>query len=165
MGMIQIEPLSAAAFAPFGEVIETAKTPIVINAGFAQRFDDLCAIDVASEDGSSKISVFIARKRAFPLAISMMERHPLGSQAFMPLQDRPWYVVVCADPADLASFQAFAATGDQGVNYARGTWHFPLIALNDGDRFLVVDRKAHQGEKLAANLEEVPLSSPLILQP
>lgn len=138
---LTIETLTVAAFAPFGEVIEATREPLHINAGFARRFNDLCTVDVDREGGATNVSVFIARARALPLAITMMERHPLGSQAFMPLQDAPWLAVVCADPTDPASFRAFAASGHQGVNYARNTWHFPLITFGEGDRFLVVDRK------------------------
>jgi len=147
-----IEPLTAAAFARFGEVIETAKEPLVINAGFARRYNDLCAVDVAPEGGQTNVSIFIARARALPLTVTMMERHPLGSQAFMPLQDRPWLAVVAADPLDPASFRAFAVPGTLGVNYARNTWHFPLITFGEGDRFLVVDRKGP-----GSNLVEIAL--------
>lgn len=140
MTTIAIAPLTREAFAPFGEVIDTSGEPFVINAGFARRFNDLCTVETAAE-GETNVSIFIARARALPLAIAMMERHPLGSQAFMPLQDAPWTVVVCTDPEDAASYRAFTCKGTQGVNYARNTWHFPLITFGEGDRFLVVDRK------------------------
>ena len=140
MRRLPIEPLTSAAFAPFGEVIDTSGQPLVINAGFARRFNDLCGVETA-EAGQTNVSLFVARARALPLTITMMERHPLGSQAFMPLQDAGWLTVVCADPDDADSYRAFAATGVQGVNYARNTWHFPLITFGEGDRFMVVDRK------------------------
>ena len=148
---LKAEPLTAAAFAPFGEVIATSGEPITINAGFARRFNDLCAVDLAGEGAATNVSIFIARARALPLAITMMERHPLGSQAFMPLQDAAWMAVVCTDPDDPASFRAFAAAGTQGVNYARNTWHFPLITFGEGDRFLVVDRKG-PGDNLVEHM-------------
>jgi len=141
MSPLSIETVTPEAFAPFGTVIETTREPLHINAGFARRFNDLCPVDVAGEGGETNVSIFIARARALPLAITMMERHPLGSQAFMPLQDAPWLAVVCRDPADAASYRAFALDGTQGLNYARNTWHFPLITFGEGDRFLVVDRK------------------------
>lgn len=134
-------PLTPEAFAPFGQVIETGGEPITINAGFARRYNDRCTVDVAAGGGETNVSVFVARARILPLSITMMERHPLGSQAFMPLQERPWLAVVCTDPDDRSSYRAFACTGTQGVNYAVNTWHFPLITFVDGDRFLVVDRK------------------------
>ena len=141
MSTIPIQPLTRAAFASFGEVLDTSTTPLIINAGFASRHNDLCNVDVASGGGTSNVSIFVAKARSLPLAVTMMERHPLGSQAFMPLQDSPWLVVVCVDPDDAASYRAFAATGRQGVNYGKNTWHFPLITFAEGDRFLVVDRK------------------------
>lgn len=141
MSAIPIQPLTRQAFAPFGAVLDTASTPLVINAGFANRHNDLCAVDVTAGGGMTNVSIFVAKARTLPLAVTMMERHPLGSQAFMPLQDSPWLVVVCTDPLVPASYCAFAATGRQGINYAVNTWHFPLVTFADGDRFLVVDRK------------------------
>lgn len=141
MHPISSTPLTAAAFAPFGEVIEASGEPLVINAGFARRFNDRCAVDVGMEGGETNVSVFIAKARSLPLSVTMMERHPLGSQAFIPMQDQPWLALVCLDPADPASYRAFAANGRQGVNYARNTWHFPLITFGEGNHFLVVDRK------------------------
>ena len=149
---LPVAPLTSAAFAPFGEVIETAKEPLIINAGFARRFNDLCTVEVAPEGGETNVSIFIARARALPLAITMMEKHPLGSQAFMPLQNQPWMLVVCTNPANPATFRAFAATGTQGVNYARNTWHFPLITFGEGDRFMVVDRKGPGNNLVEQNL-------------
>ena len=140
MTRIPVRSLTRELFAPFGEVIEARKEPLVINAGFARRFNDLCKVETA-EGGETNISIFIARARMLPLAITMMERHPLGSQAFMPLQDSPWLAVVCSDPEDAGSYRAFACDGRQGVSYARNTWHFPLITFGEGDRFFVVDRK------------------------
>lgn len=152
------EPLTKAAFAPFGDVVETdGAASIEINQGFARRFDALAAIDTAAGGAPVNISLFDARPRPQPIAIELMERHPLGSQLFMPLQDRPWLVVVCADPRDHASYRAFTATGRQGVNYARNVWHHPLLVVGEGERFMVVDRAG------ADNLEEVRLDRPLSL--
>lgn len=159
MKVLTIEPLTAEAFAPFGEVVETeGAAPLVINEGFATRLNSAARIDVNAEAGTVNIAIFEASARPQPIRIGMMERHPLGSQLFMPLQPSNWLVVVCADPADPNSFRAFAASGAQGVNYARGTWHFPLLVMGEGERFLVVDR-AGPGR----NLEEVTLPAPLTL--
>jgi ureidoglycolate lyase len=155
---VKIAPLTAAAFAPFGEVIETGGTPLHINQGFADRFDDLCKVDVI-DGGAVKISIFEARPRPQPIRIDLMERHPLGSQAFYPLQNEDWLVLVCSDPQDEASFRCFRATGRQGVNYARGCWHFPLLVFAPS-RFIIVDRKGPGN-----NLEEVMLPQPLQLIP
>ena len=113
MNLLAIQPLTKEAFAPFGEVIDTSSEPLIINQGYARRFNNLCSVDVAREGGETNVSIFIARARVLPLALTMMERHPLGSQSFTPLQDTPWLAVVCMDPEDAASFRAFAATGDR----------------------------------------------------
>jgi ureidoglycolate lyase len=153
--MIKIIPLTRQAFGPFGEVIEMAGTPLAINQGFADRYDDLCKLD---GDGI-KLSLFAASPRPQPIQINLMERHPLGSQAFYPLQNEDWLVLVCADPHIKSTYRCFKATGRQGVNYARGTWHFPLLVFKPS-RFIVVDRKGP-----GKNLEEVMLQVPLSLLP
>lgn len=150
---MKIEPLTKASFAPFGDVIEIeGATHYPINQGFAERFNDLARVDVTAEGGSVNISIVNAVVRPKPIGLKLMERHPLGSQIFYPLQDRPWLVVVCVEPHDAKSFRVFRATGRQGINYARNTWHFPLLVLEDGSRFLVVDRKGP-----GTNLEEVAI--------
>jgi ureidoglycolate lyase len=152
------QPLTKAGFARFGDVVETdGAAPIEINQGFARRCNGLANIDVASDGAAVNISLFEARPRPQPIEIKLMERHPLGSQLFMPLQDRPWLVLVCDDPRDPASYHAFAASGRQGVNYARNVWHHPLLVFNEGSRFLIVDRLG------ADNLEEAWLERPLFL--
>lgn len=134
-------PLTKAGFAPFGDVLEMEGAErSSINQGFAERFNDLTSVDVAAEDGSVNVSIVTAKPRPRPIAIRLMERHPLGSQIFYPLQDKPWLVLVCADPRDAASFRAFNASGRQGINYARNTWHHPLLVFEDS-RFMVIDRK------------------------
>jgi ureidoglycolate lyase len=159
MATIPIEPLTRAAFADHGEVIEGAgAAPLRINQGFAERIDGLARIDVAAEGGHVNVSLFGALARPQPIGVALMERHPLGSQLFYPLQDSPWLVLVCRDPRDSRSYRAFLATGQQGVNYARGVWHHPLLVLGDHERFLVVDR-AGPGR----NLEEATLDAPHVL--
>jgi ureidoglycolate lyase len=149
--MLRPEPLTRAAFAPFGEVIEMeGHSASIINQGFAQRFNDLAGVDVAMEGGAPNISLFLGQPRPTPIAIALMERHPLGSQAFIPLQDRPWLVLVCGDVHDFASYRAFTASGRQGVNYGRNVWHHPLLVHDAGSRFLIVDHKGPGN-----NLEEV----------
>jgi ureidoglycolate lyase len=144
---MKIAPLTRAGFAPFGEVIEIdGAQHYPINQGFAERFNDLAFVDAEAVN----ISIVVAKPRPKPIAITLMERHPLGSQIFYPLQDRPWLVVVCGAPKDSTSFRAFSATGRQGINYARNAWHHPLLVLEAESRFLVVDRKGP-----GANLEEV----------
>lgn len=159
MRTIPIEPLTKAAFAGFGDVVETdGARPIGINQGFAERCDGLAGIDTGSDGGRVNVSLFAARPRPMPIAIAMMERHPLGSQLFMPLQNSDWLVVVCQDPREPQSYRAFRATGSQGVNYGRGVWHHPLLVLGEAERFMVVDR-AGPGN----NLEEVWLDAGIAL--
>ena len=153
MRTIATEPLTKEAFAPFGDVVQAAETERVrINQGFAERADGLARIDVATNGGSVNVSLFCAMARPSPIAIALMERHPLGSQLFYPLQDAVWLALVCTDPRDPRSYRAFAATGRQGVNYARNVWHHPLLVTADDHAFIVVDR-AGPGD----NLEEFML--------
>jgi ureidoglycolate lyase len=147
---LSIAPLTKAGFAPFGQVVETGDVkPKLINEGFAERFDDLAGIDVAAEGGEVNVSLFMGSARPVPLVIKLMERHPLGSQLFMPLSGAPWLVVVCTDPGVPSSYRAFAASGRQGVNYARNCWHHPLLVVGEAGPFLVIDRKGP-----GSNLEE-----------
>lgn len=147
---LSIAPLTKAGFAPFGEVVETGDVkPMLINEGFAERYDDLASIDVAAEGGEVSVSVFVGSARPGPLVIKLMERHPLGSQLFMPLSRTRWLVVVCTDPGVPSSYRAFAASGRQGVNYARNCWHHPLLVVEDASAFVVVDRKG-----AGSNIEE-----------
>ena len=138
--------LTAKAFAPFGDVIETDGAEIrVINNGTTQRFHDLARVQALGAEARVLVSIFRGEPFEFPLTITMMERHPLGSQAFMPLQDRPWLVVVAPDeggrPGQPRAFLVEPAEGGlRGVNYAPGTWHHPLIALSRQGDFLVIDR-------------------------
>ncbi len=155
-----IAPLTKAAFAPFGEVVEMdGGEQITINQNFAQRFNNLAHIDVAHEGGSVNISLASAIPRPQPIAIKLMERHPLGSQIFYPLQDEPWLVLVCSDPKDINTYRAFKANGQQGINYKRNAWHHPLLVLNNS-RFMVIDR---QGP--GTNLQEVWLEKEFLLSP
>ena len=136
---LAIEPLTAAAFAEFGDVIDagSAGHGHAINSGSAERLHDLMAIQV--QDGRPIVSVVRAAARPLPFIVAMLERHPLGSQAWIPLDPRlRFLVVVASDPE--ATPRAFLAHGGQGINYRPGTWHHPLIALDPGS-WLVIDRE------------------------
>lgn len=139
---IAVRPLTKTAFAGFGDVVEARGAQLrLINAGTTTRFHDLAAIDVAGQDGRPLISIFCGQPFALPVEIGMMERHPLGSQAFFPLSGRPFLVAVAHDEGDRPGTPlAFLAAGDQGVNYAKNVWHHPLLALDAVSDFLVVDR-------------------------
>jgi len=154
MRTIHPQPLTAASFAPFGDVIELAGAQsIPINAGTTTRFHDLATVDVLAEGGRPLVNLFRAQPRVEPVQLSLMERHPLGSQAFMPLGDAPYLVVVAEDEGGRpGALLAFITTGWQGVNYARGVWHHPLLALGAVRDFIVVDRGG-----AGVNLEEHPI--------
>lgn len=142
MKFLAIEPLTREAFAPFGDVVELAGAlHYPINLGSTERFHDLAAVDVADAGGRPLINLFRGRPRGLPFEIRMMERHPLGSQAFLPLDDAP-YLIVVAPPGELRpeSLRAFITSGWQGVNYAKDTWHHPLLALGRTRDFIVIDR-------------------------
>jgi len=142
---IIVNKLTQAVFKPYGEVIEISDSceTMTINDGYATRYHDLAAVDVNHAHGRPLISIFRGRPRPLPLKIHMMEQHPLASQAFMPLSRKP-FVVVVAPPGDTVQpgkLAAFITNGNQGVNYARGVWHFPLLLLGDEEQdFIVMDR-------------------------
>jgi ureidoglycolate lyase len=152
---LRVEPLTSGAFRPFGDVIEARSNAqqFVINEGFATRFHDLAQVDVAQGGGRVGVSIFRAVPRALPLRLSVMERHPLGSQAFVAMSELPFLVVVAppSETLDVGQIRCFRAEAGQGVNYAAGTWHHPLIALERPSDFLVIDRVEGTGN----NLDEV----------
>lgn len=156
------EPLTGQRFAPYGDVIEAAlDKSVAMNAARFERFDDLCSVDIA--DGGH-IAMSVARCRtptALPLRIDTVERHPLGSQAFVPLQ-RCRMVIVVAPPGEsvaVGDLRAFVTNGKQGFNYHRGTWHMPLIAFDAGQEFLVIDRGGPE-----PNCEEYMLDDNVMLE-
>jgi len=149
------EPLTAEAFAPFGSVIQVSDRAdrVAINYGWTDRYDRLAAIDVADQGGTAAISIFRARPLD-PLVLRVFERHPLGSQSFMPLSGRPYLVAVApGDAFDAAQVRLFHAEAHQGVHYAKNRWHHFVLALDAESDFLVVDRTG-PGD----NCEEVELA-------
>jgi ureidoglycolate lyase len=148
-GMLPIEPLTERDFAPFGRVLQAQGAHhFPINQGTTTRFHALAVADPGA-DGQAIVSIFRGTRCAEPIEIAMLERHPLGSQAFMPLSAHPWLVVTAPRP-QAAALRCFRATGVQGVQYDAGVWHHPLLVLALEQDFLVVDR---QGP--GSNLEEV----------
>jgi ureidoglycolate lyase len=148
------EPMTAEAFARFGSVIEASEDAVRldINQGHASRYDRLAEIDVADGGGTGAISLFRARPLAEPV-LRVFERHPLGSQSFVPLSGRPYLVAVApAGDFDPAEIRLFRAEGHQGVHYKKGVWHHFLLVLDADSDFLVVDR-AGPGD----NCEEIAL--------
>ena len=156
MKTLAIEPLTREAFAPFGDVIELeGAKQIPINLGTTIRYHDLAKVDVTDEAGRTLVNLFRGQPRALPFEITMMERHPLGSQAFIPLNDKPYLVVVApAGELDESKIRAFVTSGWQGVNYAKGVWHHPLLALGEVSDFIVVDRGGDGHNLNEQNLRE-----------
>ena len=139
-GVIHIEPLTVAAFAPFGDVLDVSGEPDkIINQGLCGRYHDRAVVDVT--DGKAGISLFNAQARQLPLVLDMVERHPDGSQAFLPMSFTPFLVIVAPDENGKPGRpRAFMTTAGQGVNYHRGTWHGVLTPLHAPGLFAVVDR-------------------------
>jgi len=155
---LETSALTAAAFAPYGDVIETTDAPdMIINQGMCGRYHDLATLDFA--DGRAGISLFDARARALPHVVDMVERHPLGSQAFIPLSPLRFLVVVADDnggtPTDL---KAFVTAPGQSINLHRGIWHGVLCPLGTPGQFAVVDRIGD-----GANLEEHWFDAPYVV--
>jgi ureidoglycolate lyase len=155
MKTLQMERLTREAFAPFGDVIELDRARhFPINGGTTERYHDLAQVDVVEQSGRPLINLFRAQPRALPVEINMMERHPLGSQAFLPLSDVSYLIVVApAGEFDPVRMRAFWTDGWQGVNYAKGVWHHPLLALERVSDFVVVDRGGEQ-----PNCDEIALA-------
>ena len=158
MTKIVVEPLSAAAFAPFGDVLHAEGAPDkIINQGLCGRFHDRAALDFA--DGRAGISVFKAEPRALPYRLEMMERHPDGSQAFIPMSADPFLAIVAPDDGGAPGTpHAFLTAPGQGVNYRRGVWHGVLTPLSAPGLFAVVDRIGD-----GPNLEEHWFENPWIV--
>ena len=140
MSMLAVSPLNATDFAPFGEILQVQPSPtIMINQGNCALYSDLAALDFS--DGRAGISVFHARAYRSPLTLSMMERHPSGSQAFIPMSDDPFLVIVAPDNNGQPGLpRVFETDGLQGVNYHRNIWHSVLTPIRGNGLFAVVDR-------------------------
>lgn len=142
--MIEIfaKALTNEGFAPFGDVIDfNRQSDFAINDGKCDRFHGLAITDVIGDEANTGISLGYGRPYEVPLTLKMVERHPLGSQAFIPLEDKPFLVIVAEDD-DGVPMQpvAFLAENGQGVNYHRNVWHGVLTPLNTPSKFLIVDR-------------------------
>ena len=149
-------PLTQDAFAPFGEVNTCSGDFSLINAGQCKRYTDLASFDVI--DGNIGLSLFHSELRQLPYTCDLLERHPLGSQCFIPMGDSDFLVIVAEDENGPVRPKAFHARADQTVNIARNTWHGVLAPISGTGQFAVLDRI---GE--GANLEEVHLQEPLII--
>lgn len=137
---IVIQPITARAFAPFGDLIDCAGAPDrIINQGQCGRFHDRARLDFS--DGRPGLSLFQANPRDLPLMLDMVERHPDGSQAFVPMNLQPFLVVVAPDRGGTPGTPlAFRTEPGQAVNYHRGIWHGVLTPLHAPGLFAVLDR-------------------------
>ena len=143
MKVIKAKKITKKNFSKFGQLIDTSKkNPININDGYAKRFDNLINVDTSKKRGKAIVSIFNAKKRKFPMKIDMMEKHPLGSQAFIPMEDTKFLIFVApkGDKPNIYKIQSFVVPRQTGINYKTGIWHFPLISTKNMN-FLVVDRK------------------------
>ncbi|MFD0981060.1 ureidoglycolate lyase [Tropicimonas aquimaris] len=149
MSHLTARPITAAAFSPFGDLLEASGPPDkLINEGACGRFHDRAKLDFA--DGRAGISLFKAEPRALPYSFDLVERHPEGSQAFIPMSRHPFLVIVAPDEDGRPGTpQAFFTSPGQAINYHRSTWHGVLTPLHAPGLFAVVDRIG-----AGANLEE-----------
>ena len=134
--IIEPKPITKENFSKFGDVITTENIkPVEINNGYAKRFDGIANIDTSIKDGETTISIFSALKRSFPIKIDMMEKHPLGSQAFIPMKQTTFLTLVAPEgkKLEIDKIQSFEVPKGKGVNYKTGIWHFPLLATEDMD--------------------------------
>ena len=142
---IKIKPkkINKTNFSKFGQIIDTSKKKYFrINNGYAKRYDNLGKINTSLNKGRTIVSIFSAKKRKFPMKVDMMEKHPLGSQAFVPMKETSFLVFVApkGNKPDLKKIQSFRIPKQTGINLNPGIWHFPLISMKDMN-FLVIDRK------------------------
>ena len=153
-------PLTRDRFAPYGDVIDTDGTVTsAMNDARFERYDDLCRVDTG--DGRVAVSLALSRSASsLPALVDFVERHPHGSQAFIPLAACRMIVVVAppGESVSAADLEAFETNGRQGINYRRGTWHMPLIAFDAGQRFLIIEREADR-----PNCDVHELDEPLML--
>ncbi|EFO29671.1 ureidoglycolate hydrolase [Roseibium sp. TrichSKD4] len=158
---IVTEQLDAEEFAPFGEVLEAVGEPTkIINQGLCDRYHDLATLDFTGAGAKAGISLFNSQKRTFPYRLEMIERHPLGSQAFIPMTAEPFLVIVCPDEQGKPGRpRAFITKPGQAINFHCGTWHGVLTPLSDPGLFAVIDRIG-DGD----NLEEVWFEEPYIIE-
>lgn len=158
MEKIRIQPISAQAFAPFGDVMDVTGTPDkIINQGMCGRHHDRAQLDFT--DGRAGISLFEAKPRSLPYQLDLVERHPAGSQAFVPMSRHPFLVIVAPDQGDVPGTPlAFVTAPGQAINFYRGTWHGVLTPLHAPGIFAVVDRIG-TGE----NLQEHWFATPYLI--
>ena len=143
-------------FSLYGDLISSNDIDYIdINAGYAKRFDNLANIDTLNDGGKTIVSIFSASKRTFPMTIDMMEKHPLGSQAFIPMKETTFlsFVAPPGEIPEISKIQSFIVPPKTGINYKPGIWHFPLISTEDTN-FLVIDRKGNGNNLIIHKFEK-----------
>ena len=148
--------ISRSNFSAYGDLISADDiSSMDINAGYAKRFDNLANVDTSSEGGKTIVSIFSALKRTFPMKIDMMEKHPLGSQSFIPMKETTFlsFVAPAGESPEISKIQSFIIPPKTGINYKPGIWHFPLISTEDTN-FLVIDRKGDGNNLIIHNFEK-----------
>ena len=158
--IIKPKKITRKNFKKFGDVISTKKIKSInINDGYAKRFNDLCRINTSSKKGSTIVSIFSAKKRKFPMNIRMMEKHILGSQAFIPMEETTFLVFVApkGKKPNIKKLKSFIIPEQIGINYRPGIWHFPLISTKNMN-FLVIDRKGKGNNLTIHNFKNEKIS-------
>jgi len=154
---LNLKPLTDEAFAPFGNVIQKqGHYPEETNYGQTRKYARLADIDVSDQEGTVAVHIYRSRQISLPFRIEVMEHHPLGSQTFMPLHDRPFLVVV-APPAEKLAFKeihGFFTNGEQGVNFHKGVWHHHQISLDEISDYLVIDRDGPGNNKIEQHISK-----------
>lgn len=158
-------PLDAAAFAPFGTVVEASGAFELINDGTTRRYADRAVLDVLGGGRDPVLGLYVAQARRFPLRIARLERHAEAAQAFIPMGAHRFVVVVApggADSPQWDAIEAFVTAPGQGIVLKRGCWHHGLVALGDGDRFAVIEGGNYRGDtREVATPFAIELSAPL----
>ena len=159
---LPVRPLTAEAMAPFGSVIERVPGGVAVNGGSSQRHEAVATLDLHRDAGRGVLAVYDARARRFPFAASVLERHRLSDQVFLPLGG-PRRCVLLLAPAGVEQPQAtdcvaLLSNGQQGLRIAAGTWHHGLLALDDGP-WAVLERRA-----AAPDCDEVNLGTTITLR-
>jgi ureidoglycolate lyase len=161
--LITPKPLTSEGFSVFGDVIEAKRevNNFVINEGYTQRYHDLAKEDVGDKNGRVLVNIFRSTPLVQPIAIKMMERHPYGSQAFIPMGSNSYLIVVApAGEFNVNNIEVFIANSNQGVNYHKGTWHHFCLALGSESDFLVIDRGGD-----GTNCDVLTLDGSLVIKP
>jgi len=148
--------ISRSNFASYGDLISTDNIKSIdINAGYAKRFDNLANLNTSKDEGKAIVSIFSSTKRTFPMKIDMMEKHPLSSQAFIPMKETTFlcFVAPPGEIPEISKIESFIIPPRTGINYRPGVWHFPLIST-ENTNFIVIDRKGSGNNLIIHNFNK-----------